>query len=70
MTHPPFDDVRMRHELRRRLNEIPDVSIPEDAIMRRPSFPLPDLAADPEALESLKAALDWFCETVRAEGAD
>jgi hypothetical protein len=33
--------------------------------MRRPRIQLSLLAADPEALESLKATLDWFCETVR-----
>jgi hypothetical protein len=66
MTRPPFDDVEMRHEFRRRLNEIAGVSIPEDAITRRPSIPLALFAADPEAIESLKAALDWFFETVRS----
>ncbi len=57
----------MRREFLRRLNEIPGVSIPEDAITRRPSIPLALFAADPKALEALKAALDWFCETVRSD---
>jgi hypothetical protein len=63
MTHPPLDDVQTRHEYRRRLNGIPGVSIPEDAITRRPSIPLALFAANPKALEAFKAALDWFCET-------
>jgi hypothetical protein len=67
MTRPPFDDVAMRHELRRRLNEIPGVSIPDDAITRRPNIPLALFAADPEALEAFKRVLDWFCETVRSD---
>jgi hypothetical protein len=70
MAHPPFDDVEMRHEFRRRLNEIPGVSIPEDAITRRPSFPLALLGADPEALKAFKGVLDWYCETVRTEAED
>jgi hypothetical protein len=32
MTRPPFDEVELRRELRRRLNDISGVSIPEDAI--------------------------------------
>jgi hypothetical protein len=35
----PFDDESKRLELVHRLNEIPGVSIPEDAICRRPAFP-------------------------------
>jgi len=63
MLRPPFDDVGLRREFVRRLNEIPGIAIPEDAITRRPRFPLSVLAADPEALESLKAVLEWFCDT-------
>lgn len=65
LTRPPFDDLELRRAFLRRLNEIPGVSFPEDAITRRPRIQLSLLAADPEALESLKATLDWFCETVR-----
>jgi hypothetical protein len=65
LTRPPFDDLELRREFLRRLNEIPGVSFPQDAITRRPRIQLSLLAADPAALESLKAALDWFCETVR-----
>lgn len=63
---PPFDEAEMRHELRRRLNEIPGISISKDAITRRPSIPLTLFAADPKALESLIAVLDWCFETARA----
>jgi len=62
---PPFDDLELRREFLRRLNEIPGVSFPEEAITRRPRIELALLAADPAALEVLKAALDWSCETVR-----
>ena len=40
----------MRQEFRRRLNQIPGVSIPDDA----------------KALEAFKDVLDWFCQTVRS----
>jgi hypothetical protein len=70
MLRPPFDDVGLRREFVRRLNEIPGVSIPEDAITHRPRFPLSVLAADPEALEAFKAALVWFCETARSDAQD
>jgi hypothetical protein len=63
---PPFDDLELRREFLRRLNEIPGVSFPEDAITRRPRIQLSLLASDPDALEALKAALEWSCETVRA----
>lgn len=66
MLRPPLDDEGPRREFLRRLNQIPDVSIPEDAITKRPSIRLALLAASPEALDSFKAALDWFCETVRS----
>ena len=65
LTRPPFDDLELRRAFLRRLNEIPGVSFPDDAITRRPRIQLSLLAADPEALELLKATLDWFCETVR-----
>jgi hypothetical protein len=67
---PPFDDVGLRREFLRRLNEIAGVSIPEDGVARFPSIRLDLLAASPEALDSFKGALDWFCETVRAVGGD
>jgi hypothetical protein len=67
---PPFDDMGLRREFVRRLNETAGVSIPEDAITRRPSFRLALLATSPEALDAFKGALDWFCETVRSDARD
>jgi hypothetical protein len=65
---PPFDDLELRLELRRRLNEIPGVSIPDNAITRRPSVPLA-IFADPESLAALKDALDWVCAMARSDRA-
>ncbi len=63
----PFDDEGQRREFLRRLNDTPGLSIPEDAITRRPQFRFTVLAGSPEALNSFKAALDWFCETVLSD---
>jgi hypothetical protein len=67
---PPFDDLRMRHELLRQLDQIPGVSIPEDAVTRRPRIRLALLAASPEALACFMGVLDWVCEMVRSSAED
>lgn len=43
MSTPPYDEGPMREQLARQLSEIPEVTIPVDAINRRPSFPLDKL---------------------------
>ena len=55
---PPFDSEELRVELCRRLNAVPGVRIPSDAIYRRPSFPLTVLA-DRSALDDFLAAFEW-----------
>ncbi len=55
---PPFDDPALREELRRRLNEIPGVALPGDAVDLRPSIDLSLLTA-PEALQRFLATMDW-----------
>jgi hypothetical protein len=67
LTRPPFDDHELRREFLRRLNEVPGVSIPDDAITRRPRIPYASLG-DNAALQAFLGALDWFCETVRKAG--
>jgi len=67
---PPFDDIGLRRELLRRLNQIPGLSIPEDAVTRTPSMRLAPLVSSREALDSFKEELTWFCETARADLAD
>lgn len=37
LTKPPFDDMALRRELLGRLNQIPGISLPEEAIGRRPA---------------------------------
>jgi hypothetical protein len=62
--NPPFDDETKRREMRERLNSIEGVSIPVDAIARRPSIRLDSLTSA-TALDGLLSAFDWFIEQVR-----
>jgi hypothetical protein len=56
-----FQARELREELRRRLNEIPGVSIALDALGRRPSIPLTTLQSG-EGLQQLFATLTWMLE--------
>ncbi|MCJ7618837.1 MAG: hypothetical protein MUP64_01295 [Anaerolineae bacterium] len=64
MNWPPFDDESKRLELLRSLNQIPGVSIPEDAVSRRPAFSLSTLR-DAAAMRRFADALDWAIEEWR-----
>jgi hypothetical protein len=55
---PPFDDVGLRGELRDRLNNIPGVDLPIEAIEKRPSLQLEVFTAQ-AALDGLLDVLDW-----------
>lgn len=63
---PPFDQVAMREEFLRRLNEVPGVQLPSNAIERRPGLPL-KLFATPEAMAALLASFEWFLSEARLE---
>jgi hypothetical protein len=67
---PPFDDVELRRDFVRRVNQVAGISIPDHAVTRTPSLRLAGFVASPEALDSFKGVLTWFCHTVRADGAD
>ena len=60
---PPFDDIQLREEFRKRLNQISGVDLPTSKIELRPSFPLAALA-DTATLELFMEALGWFYERV------
>ena len=62
---PYFDKDENRHELRRRLNAIPGIAIPEDGISRRPSIDLSVLAD----AERLKGFLDTLDRALKGLGA-
>lgn len=60
----PFEAEARRHELREKLNAIPGISIPPEAIERRPNFPLKVLAS-PGILDQFLAVLDWVVGEIR-----
>jgi hypothetical protein len=65
LARKPFEEEAKRLELRDRLNKIPGVEIPADAIARRPSIPLA-VFTDPSALQRFLSVLDWYVSEVKA----
>ena len=63
-SRPPFSDEHKRLEFLRRLNEIPDVTLPDEAIDKYPSMPLTPLN-DEAALKRFLATLDWVVQEIR-----
>jgi hypothetical protein len=61
---PPFDAEAKQLELLRRLNAIDGVSIPTDAITRRPAIPLAVLA-EAERLTEFLGVFEWFIHEVQ-----
>jgi hypothetical protein len=70
MNQPPFDDLNYRGELLRKLNTLPGVGFPPDAITRRPRIPLSQLGTDPTLAAGFEDVLDWVIETAQAWRAD
>jgi len=62
----PFDGPELRLELLRRLNEIPGVALPPDAITKRPAIPFALLVAE-SALTQFEDVLAWVLQTARDE---
>lgn len=62
---PPFDLESKRRELLDKLNAIPGVSLPPDAITKRPGIPLSTFQSD-DALARFFEIYDWFIEEVQA----
>ncbi|MCI0730562.1 MAG: CBS domain-containing protein [Chloroflexi bacterium] len=61
----PFSDLAKRQELLRRLNEIPGVSLPDDAVVRRPTIPF-SVFADEANLQRLIEVWEWVIREIRA----
>jgi len=61
---PPFDDLEKRRALMRRLNQIPGIVVPEDAIDRGPGLRLKQLEED-AALQQFIGVYEWFLEEIR-----
>ncbi len=64
-TRPPFNDESKRLELLSRLNAIPGVDIPDDAITRFPSIRLSTLK-DEAVLKQFLEVLDWCVQEIKA----
>ncbi|MDQ3830656.1 MAG: hypothetical protein M3361_15405 [Candidatus Tectomicrobia bacterium] len=61
---PPFEEEAKRREVLRRLNAIDGVSIPPDAITRRPAIPLA-VVAEAERLTEFLGVFEWFIHEVQ-----
>ena len=59
----PFAVETKRLELMQRLNAIEGITIPDDAISRRPSFPL-SVLTNPTALSQFIDVLNWYVTEV------
>ena len=68
MTRSPFKDATLRAEFARRLNEVPGIDLPPDAINRFPSIPLAVLE-DAEVRKHFLGVLDWGVARIREGGA-
>ena len=64
-TKPPFSDELKRSEVLRRLNEIPGITIPDQAIDKYPSLPLSALRNE-ATLKQFLEILDWIVQEVKA----
>lgn len=62
---PPFDNDSKRLELLRKLNEIPGIEFPENAISKKPSTQL-DIFRDERNLKKLLTILEWFADEARS----
>lgn len=64
-SRPPFDAEERRLELLERHNEISGISLPTEAINRRPTFSLA-LLQDEAALQQFLAIYDWVIQEIKA----
>jgi hypothetical protein len=62
---PPFDDIGLREQLRQKLDAIPRVDVPPDALDRRPPISLANLTRQ-ATLDQVLAAFDWAFEQALA----
>ena len=62
---PVFDDLGLRQALLERLNAVPGIRLPADAVSKRKTIPLAPLT--PEAVTAFLTAMDWFVDTLRAD---
>ena len=63
-TRPPFDDIEKRRDFLTRLNAIPGISIPEEALDKRPAVSMSVLVPS-DARNQFISVLNWFLDEVR-----
>jgi hypothetical protein len=63
-SRPPFSNECKRLKLLRRLNELPSVTLPNNAIDKYPSIPLTTLNNE-AALKQFLDTLDWVVQKIR-----
>jgi hypothetical protein len=61
---PPFDEENLRLDFLKRLNKIPGIDLPPEAINKYPSFKL-DKLGDDKSLNQFIEALDWIVSQIR-----
>lgn len=66
---PIFGDRNLRLELLGRINALPGVDLPEDAIERYPSVPLASFTTE-DALNAFLGTMDWYVEAILKEQPD
>jgi len=66
---PPFNDKIKRQELLARLNNIPGIQLPPEAITKRPSIPLSTLI-DEKKYNQFIIILDWIIQEIRTSYQD
>lgn len=62
---PPFDDEARRLTLLQKLNQIPGIDIPADAITKRPVIPL-SVLTDKSSLEAFINIYDWVIKEINS----
>ena len=62
--NPPFSDETKRLEILHRLNQIPGISIPNNAIDKYPSIALTKLRSESSLRQFLKV-LDWVISEIK-----
>lgn len=60
----PFDRLEKREELRRQLEEIPGIAIPEDRLGEFPGFQVTELVP-PASYDTFIQAIEWTLEEAR-----
>jgi hypothetical protein len=63
MKGPPFDKEDEREKLAHRLSNV-GVTIPKDALRKRPTFPL-KLLIEPGSLDKFLSAFDWMLSEIK-----